>query len=358
MRWSREFTFLATAAATVGAVLGFAAPAHAAYTEEPISLPWNPAGPVHSSAVGNGVVYLGGKLDGTGGIAAIDAATGNLLWMVPANGDVRALALSADGTRALRGRELQRGQRRDPAAPGRDRPRRPQPGRPVEGQRGRGGPRPARPWQHPLLGRQVQVRDGVAQKGLGRSTPPRAFATRPSSYAADNDVFGLALTGNRLLVAARSPTSTARPAPPGRHRPVHQHPDQLGPAPVVQRLRPVLGRPDGRHQRLRRSLRSRRVDRRLQPGHRPATVALHPRRRRHPGPLAGRRREGSTSAVTSGAILGPSRRTRWMQAWWRRCSRPTADRHRVHAQDLQGLPRLLGDHLHSREAVGRWRLHG
>ena len=51
-----------------------------------------------ASLASNGVVYLGGKLDGTGGIAAVDAASGNLLWQVPANNDVRALALSADGS--------------------------------------------------------------------------------------------------------------------------------------------------------------------------------------------------------------------------------------------------------------------
>ena len=33
-----------------------------AYTEAPVSLPWNPAGAVHSSVSRNGVVYLGGKL--------------------------------------------------------------------------------------------------------------------------------------------------------------------------------------------------------------------------------------------------------------------------------------------------------
>jgi hypothetical protein len=103
MRWTRRFAYLTAAASTIVAVLGFAAPAHASYTNEPISLGWNPLGAVHSSVSGNGAVYVGGKLDGTGGIAAVDAVTGNLLWQIPANGDVRALTLSADGTRLYAG---------------------------------------------------------------------------------------------------------------------------------------------------------------------------------------------------------------------------------------------------------------
>jgi hypothetical protein len=103
MRWTRRFAYLTAAAGTIVTVLGLAAPAQASYTEDPITLGWNPAGPVHSSVSGNGVVYVGGKLDGTGGIAALDADTGNLLWQIPANGDVRALTLSADGSRLYAG---------------------------------------------------------------------------------------------------------------------------------------------------------------------------------------------------------------------------------------------------------------
>jgi hypothetical protein len=103
MRWTRRFAALTAAAGTIVTVLGFAAPAEASYTKDPITLGWNPAGPVHSSVSGNGVVYLGGKLDGTGGIAAVDASTGNLVWQIPTNGDVRALALSADGSQLYAG---------------------------------------------------------------------------------------------------------------------------------------------------------------------------------------------------------------------------------------------------------------
>jgi len=103
MRWTRRVALLSAAAGTIATVLGFAAPAHANYSPSPVTLGWNPAGPVHSSVVGNGVVYVGGKLDGIGGIAAVDAGTGNLLWMLPANNDVRALALSSDGNTLFAG---------------------------------------------------------------------------------------------------------------------------------------------------------------------------------------------------------------------------------------------------------------
>jgi hypothetical protein len=85
------------------AVLGLAGPALASYTPQPLTLGWHPSGPVHSSVSRNGIVYVGGQLDGTGGIAAVAAGTGNLLWQVPANGDVRALTLSPDGSRLYAG---------------------------------------------------------------------------------------------------------------------------------------------------------------------------------------------------------------------------------------------------------------
>ena len=97
MRWTRRFATVAVVAGAVTTALGLSA-ANAAYTPQALPLPWHPTGAVHSSLAGNGVLYVGGKLDGIGGIAAIDPATGNTLWVVPANKDVRALALSPDGS--------------------------------------------------------------------------------------------------------------------------------------------------------------------------------------------------------------------------------------------------------------------
>jgi hypothetical protein len=80
----------------VGA-LGLASPADAIYTSEPIARAWTADGAVHSSVAAGSVIYLGGKFNGGGGIVALDSSTGALIWSLPANGDVRAMALSSDG---------------------------------------------------------------------------------------------------------------------------------------------------------------------------------------------------------------------------------------------------------------------
>jgi hypothetical protein len=205
MGWTRRVPFLATAATTVAAVIGFAAPAHAAYTEEPMSLPWHPAGAVHSSVSRDGVVYLGGKLDGTGGIAAIDAASGNLLWLIPASNDVRALALSEDGSRLFAGGSFSS----------------------VDGATHRHlaainvadhsvVPTGKRGWRGAAAGqvRDLLVRgstlyvagkitsvDGVAQRGMGAVDVTTGLRVASFTFSADNDVLGLALTGSRLLIS-------------------------------------------------------------------------------------------------------------------------------------------------------------
>lgn len=97
MRWTRRIATVATGVAAITAAVGLSA-ANAAYTPQALTLPWHPTGPVHSSLAGNGVLYVGGKLDGVGGIAALDPASGNVLWTLPADKDVRALALSPDGS--------------------------------------------------------------------------------------------------------------------------------------------------------------------------------------------------------------------------------------------------------------------
>src|SRR5919201_5158662 len=104
MRGTLRLASIATAACTVAAVLGLAGPAHAIYEQDPIALAWNPAGPVHTSLAGNGVVYLGGKLNGTGGIAAVSESTGGLLWMVSADGEGRGAAPSPSGSTLYAGR--------------------------------------------------------------------------------------------------------------------------------------------------------------------------------------------------------------------------------------------------------------
>src|SRR4051812_16618182 len=86
----------------VGATAAFAVDAFAAYAPDPVvGTSWHPDGPVNSVLYSGSRVYVGGTF--TGGVAALDATTGALLWNANADGDVRALALSSDGSQLLAG---------------------------------------------------------------------------------------------------------------------------------------------------------------------------------------------------------------------------------------------------------------
>jgi hypothetical protein len=200
VRWTRRLAFLTAAATTVGTVLGFAAPAHANFIEEPVTLGWNPAGAVHSSLSQNGVVYVGGKLDGTGGIAAVDAATGDLLWQIPANKDVRALALSADGSQLFAGgsfsgvdgathRHLVAINLADHSV--------------STSWKGRAGGMVRDlvvTGDTLFLGGTFTTVDGVASQGLGAVSATTGDRITTFNHTVDQGVMGLALTGNTLLM--------------------------------------------------------------------------------------------------------------------------------------------------------------
>lgn len=115
----RATSRLRAAILTVGLALvnavGFASPASAVFDTTPSST-WDPDGPVHAIAVSGNRVYIGGNFTSmsnpaTGevvprsSLAALDASTGELVrsWSADADGDVRALAMSADGSRVLAG---------------------------------------------------------------------------------------------------------------------------------------------------------------------------------------------------------------------------------------------------------------
>jgi len=86
----------------VGATAAFAVDAFAAYAPDPVvGTSWHPDGPVNSVLYSGSRVYVGGTF--TGGVAALDSTTGALLWNANADGDVRALALSSDGSQLLAG---------------------------------------------------------------------------------------------------------------------------------------------------------------------------------------------------------------------------------------------------------------
>jgi len=201
MGWTRGVAILVTAAASVATVLGSATAAHANYTKEPVSLAWHPAGPVHSSVSRGGVVYVGGKLDGTGGIAAVSATTGDLLWLLHASNDVRALALSGDGTRLFAGGSFTA----------------------VNGQTRKhlaainvADHSLVSPWKGTASGmvRDLVVRgdtvfaggtfaksDGVANKGIAAISATTGVRVTTFSHSVDLGVMGLALTSNTLVLS-------------------------------------------------------------------------------------------------------------------------------------------------------------
>jgi hypothetical protein len=201
MRGARRFALSVTAAGTVAGLIGFAAPAHAEYRAEPRPLAWNPAGPVHATLAGDHVVYLGGKLNGTGGIAAVSAATGGLLWMLPADKDVRALALSPDGATLYAGGSFTS----------------------VDGVTHRGvvaidvaQHSVISSWKGAAAGTvrdlvarggdvyvagKVTTVGGAPQRGIGALDATTGKRDPAFTFQADNDVLGLAITGNQLILA-------------------------------------------------------------------------------------------------------------------------------------------------------------
>ncbi len=90
--------------ALVGTV-GLAPAATAEYGTAPTGPVWVPDGPVHAVVTAGNRIYVGGSF--TGGIAALDASSGARVpladWNGTTNGDVRALAMSADGLHVLAG---------------------------------------------------------------------------------------------------------------------------------------------------------------------------------------------------------------------------------------------------------------
>src|SRR6185436_14107546 len=83
--------------------LAMASPASATVVPDPVVGPvgWTPDGAVHAVVSFGDRVYVGGAF--TGGVVALDATTGAPIWTGTANGDVRALAMSPDGTHVLAG---------------------------------------------------------------------------------------------------------------------------------------------------------------------------------------------------------------------------------------------------------------
>ncbi|MGH3506329.1 MAG: PQQ-binding-like beta-propeller repeat protein [Nocardioidaceae bacterium] len=81
--------------------IGFSPAVSHAYTVDPAPLAWEPDGPVHDIVVHGNRMYVAGEF--TGGIAALNATTGELLWTASADNIVLAVAVSGDGSRVMAG---------------------------------------------------------------------------------------------------------------------------------------------------------------------------------------------------------------------------------------------------------------
>ena len=156
---------------------------------------------MHATLAGDHVVYLGGKLNGTGGIAAVSAATGGLLWMLPADKDVRALALSPDGATLYAGGSFTS----------------------VDGVTHRGvvaidvaQHSVISSWKGAAAGTvrdlvarggdvyvagKVTTVGGAPQRGIGALDATTGKRDPAFTFQADNDVLGLAITGSQLLLS-------------------------------------------------------------------------------------------------------------------------------------------------------------
>ena len=95
---SRSLSAVAGMAVALAGTLAWASPVSAQYDNDPLTRDWRADGSVHSSVSSGSRIFVGGQFDGGGGIAALNANTGALLWEVQTDGDVRALAVSEDGS--------------------------------------------------------------------------------------------------------------------------------------------------------------------------------------------------------------------------------------------------------------------
>lgn len=212
---SRLIAAACTGLLSLATVVGVAAPANAAYDNQPSST-WNPDGPVHAIAVHGGRVYIGGTFThlvnpATGeqvprsNLAALDASTGELVrsWSADADGDVRALALSQDGNTLLAGGAF----------------------RNVDGEKRRrlvaldaGNGSVLTPWRgHAggvvrdllVVGDQVYVGgffrslSGVSERGLALLQVSNGARVDSFHASTDGKVYGLATSGGSLVVAGK-----------------------------------------------------------------------------------------------------------------------------------------------------------
>ncbi len=189
--------------ATVVAAVLTAGPASAVYPSEPAPQAWTPDGPVHAVLHAGNRTYVGGTFRQGGGIAALNSSTGALIWSVATDGDVRALALSENGTRLFAGggfvtvggathRRLVALSSSDGAVVGSWRPAANNTVRDllVDGSR-------------LYVGGKFTAMRGVRERGLGVLDTGSGQRVNAFSAFVDRHVYGLAKSGSNLIVAGR-----------------------------------------------------------------------------------------------------------------------------------------------------------
>jgi outer membrane protein assembly factor BamB len=98
---SRVAAVVTGVALALSVTVGWAPAASAAYSHDPVGPTWTPDGAVLAAVTAGPRVIVGGNF--TGGIAALNASTGALIWRGTANAGVEALALSQGGTHVIVG---------------------------------------------------------------------------------------------------------------------------------------------------------------------------------------------------------------------------------------------------------------
>ena len=190
--------------------VGFSPGASAAYSPDPVGpIGWVPDGPVLATAVHGDRVYVGGSF--TGGVAALDANTGALLWTGRLDAGVRGLAVSTDGTHVIAGGSFL-------TADGATHKRL------VSLRVGDGTPEPT--WKASAsgvvrdivvvgdpayFGGQFGTHDRIAQRSLGAVSVSTGKPVASFTAATDYHVYGLATNGARLVIAGRFTTVNGQP---------------------------------------------------------------------------------------------------------------------------------------------------
>ena len=182
--------------------LGLAPAPARAYASDPVGpTGWVPDGPVLAIASAGDRVFVGGAF--TGGLAALDADTGALLWTGDADGAVRALAVSADRTHLIAGgafthiggarhRRLASVQVGDGSV---EPDWRASAGAVVRDLVVQGG--------IAYFGGQFAKHDGLAQRGLGAVSVGTGEPVPRFDVATDRPVYALAAAGGRLFLGGK-----------------------------------------------------------------------------------------------------------------------------------------------------------